>query len=72
MYNEYIDSEVVVIVSSRAKALWEYTGVLVDVDEKFLKLKNVEIKQMMLNFKKKYVWFSNWFLSKKYKWSSFK
>lgn len=52
MYNEYVNSEVVVIVSSRAEALWEYSGVLSDIDENFLKLKNVEINQMMLTFQK--------------------
>lgn len=52
MYSNYIGSKVVVIVSSRAEALWEYVGVLSDVDENFLKLKNAEINQMMLNFQK--------------------
>ncbi|MBQ7136503.1 MAG: hypothetical protein IJO43_00820 [Bacilli bacterium] len=52
MYNNYIGSEVVVIVSSRAEALWEYIGVLSEVDDNFLKLKSVEINQMMLNFQK--------------------
>ena len=48
MYSEYINSEVVVIVSSRAEALWEYSGILIADDEKFLKLKNVEIKEYEL------------------------
>ena len=52
MYNEYINHEVVLIVSARTEALWEYTGLLSDIDEFSIKLKNVEINQAMLNIQK--------------------
>lgn len=52
MYNSFINNEVVVLVSSRTDQMWEYTGLLSDVDENVLKLKNVEISQAMLNFQK--------------------
>lgn len=52
MYKEYINSKVVVIVSSKAETLWEYTGVLCDLDENSIKLRDVQINQVMLNFQK--------------------
>ena len=52
MYNEFINNKVVILVSARTEGLWEYSGLLVEVDEKFLKLKNVTISQAMLNMQR--------------------
>ena len=52
MYSEFVNSEVVIIVSARTEALWEYSGFLSDIDENSLKLKNVEINQAMLSVQK--------------------
>jgi len=52
MYNELINSEVLVVVSTRADMIFEYTGVLCEETEKTIKLKNVEINHVMLNFQK--------------------
>ena len=52
MYNEFINNDVVVIVSARTDSLWEYSGFLSEVDENYIKLKNVQISQAMLNVHK--------------------
>ena len=52
MFNEFINHDVVVIVSARTEGLWEFTGLLSKVDEISIKLKNVEINQAMLNIQK--------------------
>ena len=49
MYNDFIDSEVVVVVSGRNELVWEYVGILCSIDENSLKLKNVEITPLLLN-----------------------
>ena len=52
MFKDLINNEVLIIVSSRAEFLLEYTGVLCEENENTLKLKNAEINQAMLNFQK--------------------
>lgn len=52
MYDEYLNNEVVVIVSTRTEVMWEYTGYLVQADETSLKLKDVSINQALLSFQK--------------------
>lgn len=52
MFNDLINCEVVAIVSSRAEALLEYSGLLYEENEKYIKLKNVEVNFAMLNFQK--------------------
>lgn len=52
MYEDYLNCEVVIIISARTDTLWEYTGTLCDIDATTIKLKNVEITQAMLNVSK--------------------
>lgn len=52
MYKELINNEVVIMVSSRAEAILEYTGLLCEENDEVLRLKNVEISQALLNFQK--------------------
>ena len=52
MYTDLINNKVVVIVSARTEALWEYTGILCEEDENSIKLKDAEITQAMLNVQK--------------------
>lgn len=52
MYKDLINNEVVIMVSSRAETILEYTGLLCEENDEVLRLKNVEISQALLNFQK--------------------
>ena len=52
MFKDMINFEVEIIVSSRAETLLEYTGILYEDDNSFIKLKDVTINYAMLNFQK--------------------
>lgn len=52
MFNNLINNEVEVIVSSRAETLLEYCGTLCEEDDNYIKLKNVSINFAILNFQK--------------------
>ena len=52
MFNDLINREVIVVVSSRTEFLLEYNGLLCEENENVIKLKNVDINQEMLNFQK--------------------
>lgn len=52
MFNNFINCEVTVIVSSKSETLLEYNGILCDENETSIKLKNVSINFAMLNFQK--------------------
>lgn len=52
MYSEFINKEVIVIVSSRAENVLEYIGLLCEENSNSIKLKNASINVGMLNFQK--------------------
>lgn len=52
MFNNMMNSEVTVIVSSRAETLLEYNGVLCEENENTITLRGVSINFAMLNFQK--------------------
>lgn len=52
MFKDLINLEVEIIVSSRAETLLEYSGVLCEENDRFVKLKDVSINFAMLNFQK--------------------
>lgn len=52
MYKDYINDKVVIIISTRSEGVLEYTGILSDEDANVIKLKNVTIAPMMLNYQK--------------------
>ena len=54
MYKELVNKQVLVIVSSQTEMLLEYRGILVEDDEKNIKLKNTSINIAMLNFQKNF------------------
>lgn len=54
MYSDLINCEVVVIVSTRAETVFEYTGILCADNNTTLKLRDVEINIAMLNFQKNF------------------
>lgn len=52
MFQDFINSEVLVIIATKSETVFEYIGVLTSEDENFIKLKNATINQAMLNFQK--------------------
>ena len=54
MYKELVNKQVLVIVSSQTEMLLEYRGILVEDDEKNIKLKNTSINIAMPNFQKNF------------------
>lgn len=54
MYSDFINCEVVVIVSTRAETVFEYKGLLCVETDNTLKLKDAEINIAMLNFQKNF------------------
>ena len=52
MFNDFINSDVLIIVATKSETFFEYSGVLVAEDDKFIKLKKATINKVMLSFEK--------------------
>lgn len=52
MYKDFINSNVSIVVSSRADNLLEYSGKIVNEDAETITMKDVTISYLMLNFQK--------------------
>lgn len=52
MFDNLINKNVTIVVSTKSEMLLEYNGVLVEENESIVKLENVNINNVMLNFQK--------------------
>jgi len=52
MFKDFINEEVIVLVSTKSETVFEYSGILYVENENSIKLKNAEINTVMLNFQK--------------------